>query len=54
MAQLSDVGKDFVKLKSLLIREQILSACGPELIVHVKERKPQTTEELLEAERSDV
>ena len=31
---LTDVGKDFVKLKSLLIREQILSGCGPELTVH--------------------
>ena len=58
--ELSDVGKDFVKLKSLLIREQILSGCGAELTVHLKERKPQTTEELLEAAevcreaRSDV
>ena len=58
--ELSDVGKDFVKLKSFLIREQILSGCGPELTVHLEERKPQTTEELLEAAevyceaRSDV
>ena len=58
--ELSDVGKGFVKLKSLLIREQILSGCGAELTVHLKERKPQTAEELLEAAevyreaRSDV
>ena len=58
--ELSDIGKDFVKLKRLLIQEQILSGCGPELTVHLKERKPQTTGELLEAAevyhkaRSDV
>ena len=34
--ELSDVGKDFVKLKSFLIREQILSGCGPELTVHLE------------------
>ena len=46
--ELSGVDKTFEGLKDLLMREQILSSCSPELVVHVKQSKVQTSAEMIE------
>ena len=45
--ELSETTEDFDGLKELILREQILSGCSPDLVVHLKERKLHSTAELL-------
>ena len=45
--QLSQTAEDFNKLKELILWEQVLSRCSPDLVVYLKERKMHSTAELL-------
>ncbi|KAL8598254.1 hypothetical protein ACOMHN_035204 [Nucella lapillus] len=46
--ELSGTGEEFLELKELILREQVLTGCGPELTIHLRERQPKTTAELLQ------
>ncbi|KAL8601066.1 hypothetical protein ACOMHN_040767 [Nucella lapillus] len=46
--ELSRTGEEFLELKELILREQVLTGCGPELTIHLRERQPKTTAELLQ------
>ena len=47
--ELSGTAQDFAEFKNLVLGEQVLSGCGPELTIYLRERKLKTPEELLEA-----
>ena len=47
--ELSDTAEDFNGLKELILREQILNGCSPELVAHLKERKLHSTALFLKA-----
>ncbi|KAL8563073.1 hypothetical protein ACOMHN_065217 [Nucella lapillus] len=46
--ELSGTGEEFLELKELILREQVLTGCGPELTIHLRERQPKTTAVLLQ------
>ena len=47
--ELTETAEDFDGLKELILREQILNGCSPDLVVHLKLRQLQRTAELLTA-----
>ncbi|KAL8613947.1 hypothetical protein ACOMHN_023183 [Nucella lapillus] len=46
--ELSGTQEEFGELKELILKEQVLSVCGPELTIYLREKQPKTTEELLQ------
>ncbi|KAL8573663.1 hypothetical protein ACOMHN_007216 [Nucella lapillus] len=46
--ELSGTQEEFGELKELILKEQVLSGCGPELTIYLREKQPKTTEELLQ------
>ncbi|KAL8611041.1 hypothetical protein ACOMHN_042657 [Nucella lapillus] len=46
--ELSGTQEEFGELKELILKEQVLSVCGPKLTIYLREKQPKTTEELLQ------
>lgn len=44
----ADVAKDYWSLRELLIKEQFLSSCHPDLALYLKERRAESFKETLE------